>query len=158
MLKFIMATMILLSSGAQAQYKLLDVDVVNMQFAQFACNRDPIIPELSCNDWRGRAEINADLRVLEYLYWKNSIHGEGTNSAFKTMGWHFELGINVSKYIDIFYEHHSRHVLDQGNATHFSHDGMSRMTRFPVEDSYGVRFKFYENTKKRSSLSDKLYP
>lgn len=147
-----------LSQAANAQYRLLDIDRINMEFARFGCNRDPIIPELDCGDWRGRTSINADLRILSNIYWKNNIHGEGTTAAYKTMGWKFELGINISRYLDLFYLHHSRHVLDQNAATHISYDGKHTMTKFPVEDSYGIRLIFFENARKRSSLIDNVYP
>jgi hypothetical protein len=129
-----------------------------MEFARFGCNRDPIVPELDCNDWRGRTSINSNLRLLETIYWSNDVHAEGTDAAFKTVGWHFELGVNVSKYVDLFYEHHSRHVMDQGNAVHISHDGRYRFSKFPIEDSYGIRLIFYESGSKRKTLADKFYP
>jgi hypothetical protein len=150
--------LVLLSTTAQAQYRLLDVDHLDMEVAKFGCNRDPIVPEIECNDWRGRVSLNADLRLMEYAYFKNEIHGEGTDAAFKTMGWHFELGLRLSKYIDVFYEHHSRHALDQGNATHISYDGRYSIKKFPVEDSYGLRFTFYESKRNRTTFLDKLYP
>lgn len=149
-----------MSSMAEAgQYRLLDVDQLNMELAQFGCNRDPMVPEIECGDWRGRAEINADLRLITYMYWKNRVHGEGTNAAFKSVGWNYELGINVSKYIDVFYLHHSRHPLDQGNAVHTSSDGSYTLrNKFPVEDSYGVRLIFYDKHRPKNSLFEKLYP
>jgi hypothetical protein len=123
-----------------------------MQTAKFGCNRDPIIPEVGCSEWKGRVALNADFRMLGAGYWKNQVHGEGTDSAFKTMGWHFEVGINITSYLDLFYEHHSRHVLDQGDAHHSSHDGSTTSSKFPVEDSYGIRMIFYTNPSKPSPL------
>ena len=149
---FLVLFLALFSFEAKAQYRLLDVDQVSMQVAKFGCNRDPMIPELECRDWRGRVAINADFRMLEVFYWKNQVHGEGTDAAFKTMGWHFELGLHVSQYLDFFYEHHSRHVLDQPDATHTAYDNSYQYSKFPVEDSYGIRMIFFTNPVKANPL------
>lgn len=80
----------------------------------------------------------------------NTVHTEGTESQLQTVGWHYEMGIRMNSQISIFHEHHSRHRLDSEVAD-TGRDPSSR-TKFPVEDSYGVRLQFYINPTPKRSL------
>lgn len=71
--------------------------------------------------------------VPAHLYWRNRIHGEMDTSQFRLVGWQFEIGVHLGP-VEIYRMHHSQHILDA------EHPWM----RFPVEDSWGVRFYFID--------------
>ncbi len=133
--------------------KLLDVDEVNVSTAKFGCNREPMTPQYGCKDYVGRVEVDFNLRILGAGYWDNNVHTEGLRGQVKTVGWHFEMGAHVTPYLDMFYEHHSRHVMEGDQPLYYDHKiNDYKRGVFPVEDSYGIRFKFYTNPKASGSL------
>lgn len=90
--------------------------------------------------------IHFDTTFLSYLYWNNIIHaGTDKNSAgsgqFRTVGWNFQLGVRLARWLDFQYEHHSQHILDHNGPNHF-----------PVEDSFGINVYLYRTKGVRESL------
>lgn len=120
----------------------------SLQVAKFTCNRDLLTPSLECTDYKGRVATNFDLELFKHAFWRNEIHGEGTHAAFTTVGWHWEFGFKLSPQVEIFHEHHSRHIMDRNLPTYWNERTQTlKETKFPVEDSYGVRIIFYEKKK-----------
>lgn len=117
-------------------YRLLDVDRVDLVASRLRpTNRDPYAPELT-GVWGDRAALEWDLRLLEYGYWRNNVHTEtaGKGGTVRTVGWEWEAGVEIGNYFDIFYHHHSRHIMEAPAEDRFdSHND------FPVEDSVGLR-------------------
>ena len=122
-----------------------ELDRFSLKLMKFGCNREFQTPELDCYQYKGRVAAEFDLRMLnDYLYWNNEVHGEGTDAKFMTMGWHYELGLDLGK-VELFWEHHSRHTLDQEQPYYWDTrmDTWKQM-KYPVEDSYGIRINFYK--------------
>jgi hypothetical protein len=92
-------------------------------------SRDPYAPQYT-GQWEQRAALDWDLSVWKYGYWRNELHTETAGRVPKTVGWQWELGVQVGKHLDLFRAHHSRHIMDEPGPTR---------DRFPVQDSYGVR-------------------
>jgi hypothetical protein len=136
-----------ISETSYGYYKLLDVDYLAIHLAKFGDNRDPLTPDVPMEDYVGRVSAKFQLRIMDIWYWRNDVHVEGTDAQFRTVGWNFELGLHVNKWVDTYYEHHSRHRLDS------NYPGESA-ARFPVEDSYGVTLNFYQTTRVRQNLSN----
>lgn len=130
----------------------LDVDSVSMSVAKFRCNREPMTPQYGCGDYTGRTQVQFDLRLFDVGYWNNRVHTEAIQSTVKTVGWHYELGLRMIPYIDTYYEHHSRHVMEGEQPKWVDRYGDVRTNRFPLEDSVGVRLRFYVNPNPRGSL------
>lgn len=65
--------------------------------------------------------------------WNNVWWFDSAGPLVKHVGWRFEQAIQLHKKLDIFYEHESRHVLDE-----------MRDERFPVYDRIGVRIVFID--------------
>jgi len=89
------------------------------------------------------ANFNLDFNIVKYgsysLYWNNLLHFDQSKETGKVVhgGWQFELGIPVyvvdnNPKIELFHQHHSRHVLDAKRDSHF-----------PVYDRAGIRFRIY---------------
>lgn len=85
----------------------------------------------------GRTNLRLDIGLLprddpteHILYWHNNIHGsvDQESKEYREVGWEFEMGSRINRYFDVFYYHHSEHVLEQ-----------ERSYKFPLEDSYGIR-------------------
>lgn len=143
-------TTVLLSYPAYSdEFRLLDLDSFDMRAAKFGCNRDPLTPDIGCHQYLGRVATDFNLRIMEVGYWNNEVHGEGTESQFQTMGWHWELGLRLTNQISIYHEHHSRHRLD---STGPDYNQDERSDGFPVEDSYGIRMQFYISNKPHRGL------
>ncbi len=130
-------------------FKLVDLDHFDMTAAKFGDNRDPLTPDIAPHKYLGRVAVDYQVRLLEYFYWQNIVHTEGTEAQFQTVGWQWELGLKLTPQIQPFYQHHSRHRMDSigpdGNM-----DG--KPDGFPVEDSYGVRIHFYINENPQRSM------
>ena len=95
-----------------------------------------------------RASTNFRLGLARTLYWDNNLHTEAVRSGtVKTVGWHWIMGVRLTKMIDLFQEHHSRHVVEEYRAT------KNGRNTFPVEDSYGIRITIID-LKRVNSLSD----
>jgi hypothetical protein len=143
MYKFIIFVFIVSTSalGKPREYRLIDLEHFDMQYQEFKNNRDPYVPDTT--KWGYRATANFRLAVHHIFYWDNSIHTESVdNGTVKTVGWHWLLGLRVSKNLDIFSEHHSRHVMEEYRPT------KNGSNTFPLEDSYGIRYTVYDNPKK----------
>lgn len=153
-MRHLVVLILLLPAPLQAaEFRLLDVDQFSVEGSRFAENRDPMTPNTDQKEYVGRAAARFDLRLLEVGYWRNWVHSEGVDSRFTTVGWQWELGVHVSKYIDLFHYHHSRHVMDGEQPLVFNERSTEpERNRFPVEDSYGMRLIFYLNPRPHSSL------
>ena len=86
----------------------------------------------------GKFNLNLDLiRYSKYkIYWENTLHFDQSkqDQHIKHAGWWYFLGATLIPKsnnvggVDLFMEHHSRHILEETRDTHF-----------PVYDRYGVR-------------------
>lgn len=125
--------------GQRPRYRLLDVDRLDFTYQRLRPEtRDPYAPEYT-GQWRERAALEWDLRLFRYGYWRNNIHTETVNPSgvVKTVGWQWELGVELGKYLDLFTSHHSRHIMEEAAPE----DRFDSSNQFPVEDAYGIRLK-----------------
>lgn len=121
---------ILVSCPLFAQYRLLDLEEFSIDSYRTRDRREYFQPE-DRGKWQGGARFNFDLRIGEYVQWKNVLHFDKTNSQIRNVGWEYWLLCDYSKYIQPFYYHHSQHATERAKDT------------FPLENYYGVRFIFY---------------
>lgn len=141
-MRWILLAVMLLSGSAYGQY--VELDKFSLKLMKFTCNREIMTPEIECMNYRGRVSADFDLSLFDRGFWRNQVHGEGTDAKFMTMGWRYEMGVRLGQF-ELFHEHHSRHVLDQDMPLYWDQDmNEPRRTKFPVEDSYGVRIVIYD--------------
>jgi hypothetical protein len=78
------------------------------------------------------------------MYWRNTLHLDGMqDGTVKHTGWKWEIGAST-KYFDFFRRHHSRHLLDEVSSIDSAEGAVEgRARHYPLEDSYGIRVKFY---------------
>jgi nuclear transport factor 2 (NTF2) superfamily protein len=150
--KLVMIILLLLAGTSSAAYAeeeasgpMLALDRFSLKIMRFTCNKEMQTPDISCDDYLGRTAAEFDLSLLKYGFWRNEIHGEGTRAKFMTIGWHWELGIRLGSQVEVFWDHHSRHVMDREQPYYWSDTQQAwRQGSYPVEDSYGIRIIFYE--------------
>lgn len=124
-----------------AEWRLLEADRLDFTATKFTCNKTPLAPDIPCSHWRGRTAVDFDLVFGGLVEWRNTIHAEGTDSKYETVGWRFEVTLPLGKQVEVLYLHHSQHRLDKEDATHTGPNG-DGWTGFPVEDSAGIRLCF----------------
>ena len=128
------------SYSPASQWKLIDTEKLELQYSRMdPMSRDPYAPQYT-GRWQERASLQWRVSILKFLYWDNDCHTETIDTGqVKTVGWHWEAGARINKYFTLFQEHHSRHIMDEPPETaYFKHN------QFPVENSYGIRFKLIE--------------
>ena len=76
------------------------------------------------------------------LFWDNVIHSATNSSQYYLVGWQFKLGLRMTQFLTVQYEHHSQHVLDS------TYPNM----KFPVEDSVGFTLRILSTTKRGKSI------
>lgn len=149
-LLLVLSTSALGQSRSASKYRLLSLEDFSISYAQFDHHRDPYVPER--DDWLYRASTDFNISVLHTIYWHNNVHTEAVRSgSVKTVGWHWVLGLRVNKYMDLFHEHHSRHVMEEDR------ESVNGKNVFPVEDSYGIKFKIVEDGAMKKSLGGWLF-
>ncbi len=122
------------------EWKVLELDAVNVNYKQFTPGgRDPLI---SSNGLEGRyldKELNLTVNsnLFKYGYWNNMVHSMTDQDLdgrgqFRLVGWNMKLGVHLGPYLDVQYEHFSKHILDAPYAP-----------GFPVQDSVGIVIHLY---------------
>lgn len=86
--------------------------------------------------WRGGSAVVFDLNLASFrdltLYLNNRVHGEGTTAQFRQIGWQYELGAHIGPKVDVFWFHHSQHLLD-----------IKGEQKFPLDNFFGFRVNFF---------------
>lgn len=138
MLRFVLVFLISLFSSnlyaaeyVKGNFRLLDVDELSMDYYSIKDNKHPYFDEFQ-DEWTEGAALNFDLSVLKYFKWKNRVYENSANQQVRQVGWKWDLALDLGKYVNLFYEHHSTHVVDSGRKAH----------TYPLENYYGVRFYF----------------
>jgi hypothetical protein len=138
--------------AAAAELHLLEPTKLTLEGYQVPNNRDEYLRINDCGStkyvesnaecWRYGAAVNFDLDFVRYdewaLYWRNNVHMAATQCCVRHVGWEFEWGVEASRHMDVFYHHHSQHLLD----------GDRPARRYPLINEYGVRFVFIERGRK----------
>jgi hypothetical protein len=119
----------------------LQLDYSAFKVSKFLCYRDYLVPEVGCREWKGAVSLDANFSAGP-LYFRNTVHGEGTDAKFKAMGWHYELGLFLPKGIEFGYEHHSRHALDQESPSLIEGNRSRFKQNFPIYDAIYLKFVY----------------
>jgi len=139
-----LALALLLISQAEA-WEALSPREVSLDYTHFGHKgRDPLVTNngIPHRELGQAVGLRLGIDVLGPLYWRNWVHGRtdrqtfGQASQFRSVGWQFELGVHVTRHLDVFYHHHSQHVLDT-----------TYLPGFPVEDGMGIRLNIIKQGK-----------
>ncbi len=133
-----------------AELSLVEPSKLTMEYYDIANNRDEYLriddkgstKYDSGETWKYGTAVTFNLDLARYdqwaLYWNNYVHMAATQVAVRHVGWQFETGIELSKHVDLFYDHHSQHIMDL--------DRQKR--RYPLYNAYGIRLVFIEKGRK----------
>lgn len=140
-------------SSEKDRFRLFQAEKLEIKYSKLDPNdRDPMAPQYT-GRWANRASLLWRVSVLESLYWDNDVHTETIDSGqVKTVGWHWEAGFRLNKYMTVFEEHHSRHVMDEPDNQAFP----TNNNQFPVENSYGIKLIIIDE-KTGKSVFDSLF-
>lgn len=137
----LLALLFSLPAHAFEMFTLQRVDIDYKAYA--AGGHDPIIQDsgLQNREANKYVSLSVDTTVLHYFFFRSLVHGtsdqpivgEGSGQ-FRTVGWQYQLGLYVTDFLTVQYEHHSQHLLDYSGINHF-----------PVENSFGFTLKLYES-------------
>lgn len=133
----------LMASAVKAEARdlyLLEPKDIYIDAFKYESMHDPYLAPID-KDLLYGAAFNTDFNVFRYkkvaLYWKNRLHFDqaGSSGHIKHAGWEYELGLPLwidkgKPKIELFKQHHSRHVLEEVRDAHF-----------PVYDRFGVRIR-----------------
>lgn len=120
---------------------LLEPQEMYMDVYKYDSLHDPYLYPVD-NELYWGANFKTKFNVVRYkgfaFYADSLLHFDQSevSGQVKHAGWQYELGVNVARVglggIDIFRQHHSRHILEGTRERHF-----------PVYDRTGVRFWFF---------------
>ncbi len=123
-------------------YRLLDVDRIDMDYSKIKNNRDSYYgyPDPATNadevwDYSVALDFNlalAQVGPLKLLY-NNRVNCDATNKQVRTVGWKYRVGFSLYDKISLTEDHYSRHVLDT-----------ERTDKFPLENRYTLEVVFYD--------------
>jgi hypothetical protein len=124
-----------------AEWHVIDLDGVYVNYKQFMPGgRDPLVTENGLGHHMDKElNLHFDSTILKYGYWNNMVHSmtdEDVNGhgQFRVVGWNFQLGAHLCKYLDVQYEHYSQHLMDA-----------QLPYGFPVQDSVGIVLHLYRS-------------
>lgn len=147
LLIFALSWVFLCNVATATPYKLLDkvkpyarLTHLSFDLAKFLTNTEQMTPELPSEAWDGRVAVNVDTQFLKYIIWRNRVHGEAAYRKFTSIGWKYDLGVRLSKKVEIFWHHHSRHTLDIEQPYYYNRISKElERNYYPMEDSIVVR-------------------
>lgn len=117
----------------------LQVSDLSLEYIQFfQGGRSPLVTSNGIPDKELGQSIGLNLTVelLGTAFWENHVTGVTDHDRvvgdgqFRSVGWEFNFGVHIFSQADLYYHHHSQHVLD--------HQGPFA---YPVEDGIGLRLK-----------------
>lgn len=116
------------SSSRGSDWHLLELDELKVDWQRYYFpNFNPYYPSPK-ND-----EISLTARAVigKVFFWDTQIHGWSDSAQYRQVGLEVKLGLQVTRHLDLYYRHHSQHLLDKEGPNHF-----------PVEDAFGVTLYF----------------
>jgi hypothetical protein len=125
MFRSIMCALLWLLAGtATAQeWHVMELREFAMEGYDIANNRDAYFPYADRGDdvpseyWDYGLAAKFDLDLLkrgDYGFrWRNAVRGESTNVQFRSIEWDFRWGLQLGDRLEVFYDHTSRHILDE---------------------------------------------
>lgn len=93
-------------------------------------------------------DLDIETDILAVGYFNNKVWSLVDQSAFRWVGWNYQVGIRILPFVAVEYEHFSKHILDKVNPF------MEQGNRFPVEDSVNIKLDLYNKNYRGPAVSD----
>ena len=124
------------TAASAAELRLLDLREFSFDTYELADRRDSYF-DYPDDTWRGGTAVNFNLDLVRRgdwgLAWDNRVFGNGTTAQYREVGWQYQVAIDTGPKLRWFWEHESRHILDD-----------RRKDDFPLTNMYGLRINFYK--------------
>lgn len=140
MKKLILASSLLL--GIQSQgvakecKKPVCVKKVSTEGTKILKKRNFFFPKKGASDWEFGFAVGWELESYNNLiYHSNKAYFDTETHKASHIGWQFEMGINISEHIKIFWQHHSEHAAEEARDNE----------DYPLDDRVGFRITAYGN-------------
>ena len=140
-MKYLLLFLLLLPLTANAtDYKILELDSLYVDYKNFAqSTRDPLF---YASTKKESLSLNMNTNLIDFIYLDSRVHGETNYAKYELVGLEIRLGARITRSLEVGYQHHSQHLLDD----RYPYMG------FPVEDSFNVRLYLYGNSKRGALL------
>lgn len=124
--KLFLGIMLLSSPKRVDAISFLQLKRVSVEYASIKRgSRDPFVP----TGFENKLDLHLDWWLIKPVYWDNTVHSTTDGTQFRTVSWEFEIGVSLVSWLDLYWQHHSRHLLDLKHPIY----------AFPVIDAYGFR-------------------
>lgn len=111
---------------------IVELNEVSLDYARYKQDgRDPFLGEPP----KEGLNININMNILTYGYFRNTVHSYTDNGGFRAVGWEYTLGIHTFEWLDVYARHYSRHILDKDDPS------------YPVENSIGIKVYLFKGEK-----------
>jgi hypothetical protein len=74
-------------------------------------------------------DLDVNMDIARYFFWDNKIHALMDQHQYRLVGWNFKVGLRVFQSLEVQYEHHSQHLLEDRYP----------YAPYPLEDSIGFK-------------------
>jgi hypothetical protein len=125
-------------TGRAADWHLLELDQLTADYQHYPFfNANPYYPAPK-NDELALSQRSV---VGGVFLFDTTVHGWSDSAQYRLIGLELKLGLQITDHLDLYYRHHSQHLLDVPDTQHF-----------PVEDSVGITLYFVRNGAVRKGL------
>jgi hypothetical protein len=146
MIKYLLFFLIPVTANAFDLFQLEQVAIDYKAFSSGGHNQliqDSGLPPREADKY---VSITMDTTIFNYFFFNNIVHGTtdqpvNGNGQFRAIGWNYKLGVYLTDFMTVQYEHHSQHLLDFQGINHF-----------PVEDSLGFTIKLYQSKQEHGRI------
>jgi hypothetical protein len=123
-------------------FKLGELEEVSAQYKHFYPGaRDPLFYNSNPKE---ELNLTVNTTLLHYLFWNNRIHSMTNASQYYVVGWNLQLGVRLTPFLELGYDHFSKHLLD---------DKLPNQ-RFPVTDAYFLNLYLYRAKHRGEAILD----
>lgn len=130
-----------LAADRGKQNWFIQVDELSLQYKKF--NQSARHPLFYNSQMKEGIDLNMNTDLaFGLIFWDNKIHTTTNSAQYYLIGWQFKFGTHITEFLDVQYEHHSQHLLD---------DNYPYMS-FPVEDSLGFTLRIIGGGDRGTSL------
>lgn len=130
---FISAVMGFILGWASILAHAVELKSLGVQYDRFVGKT--IMPEMPIWEAKEGMGVLFDVDLTHSFFWNNRVHALTDSGQYRLVGWEFSLGTSPWRSLDLFYHHHSQHILD-GHHPEFKFAG--------VQNSVGFTWKIYE--------------
>lgn len=110
-LKSLLALILLLSSSAQAQFKVMEAREVYAEYAWNTYSAEPwLAPNYSASN-RFDLHVNVDF-FNRYAFIDTMVHSLTDSTQYRLVGLQYRIGLRPIPQVELYFEHYSQHLLD----------------------------------------------